>query len=140
FGCQVGRWTAAEISKLEPDLTANGIALVGIGPEETGLKEFKEGGFFKDLYIDEKGSGLQKAKAQGIQGNFTGDLLQSGGMFIVAKGEPLMPATKLIIDRMGLFSLRLHFLFLQQAPGGRCCRQSQIILQFPKTPPPPPPL
>ncbi|CAB1314696.1 unnamed protein product, partial [Coregonus sp. 'balchen'] len=113
FGCQVCRWTAAEISKLEPDLTANGIALVGIGPEETGLKEFKEGGFFKgDLYIDEKkqcykdlgfkrytalsvvpaalGKKIRevttKAKAQGIQGNFTGDLLQSGGMLIVAKG------------------------------------------------------
>ena len=41
------RWTAAEISKLEPDLKASGVALVGIGPEETGLKEFKEGGFFK---------------------------------------------------------------------------------------------
>lgn len=38
---------AAEISKLEPDLTASGVALVGIGPEEFGLKEFKEGGFFK---------------------------------------------------------------------------------------------
>uniref|UniRef100_A0A8C7QNB5 Prostamide/prostaglandin F synthase n=3 Tax=Oncorhynchus TaxID=8016 RepID=A0A8C7QNB5_ONCMY len=113
FGCQVCRWTAAEISKLEPDLTAHGIALVGIGPEETGLEEFKEGGFFKgDLYIDEKkqcykdlgfkrytalsvvpaalGKKVRevttKAKAQGIQGNFTGDLLQSGGMLIVAKG------------------------------------------------------
>nr|XP_046198829.1 prostamide/prostaglandin F synthase isoform X1 [Oncorhynchus gorbuscha] len=113
FGCQVCRWTAAEISKLEPDLTAHGIALVGIGPEETGLEEFKEGGFFKgDLYIDEKkqcykdlgfkrytalsvvpaalGKNVRevttKAKAQGIQGNFTGDLLQSGGMLIVAKG------------------------------------------------------
>lgn len=38
---------ASEISKLEPDLTVNGISLVGIGPEEVGLKEFKEGGFFK---------------------------------------------------------------------------------------------
>lgn len=47
FGCQVCRWMAAEISKLEPDLTASGVALVGIGPEEFGLKEFKEGGFFK---------------------------------------------------------------------------------------------
>lgn len=47
FGCQVCRWTAAEISKLEPDLRANGVALVGIGPEEFGLQEFKQGGFLK---------------------------------------------------------------------------------------------
>lgn len=47
FGCQVCRWMAAEVSKLEKDLKANGIALIGIGPEEMGVKEFKDGGFFK---------------------------------------------------------------------------------------------
>lgn len=47
FGCQICRWTAAEISKLEPELRASGVALVGIGSEEFGLKEFKDGGFFK---------------------------------------------------------------------------------------------
>lgn len=47
FGCQVCRWMASEISKLESDLTASGVALVGIGPEEFGLEEFKEKGFFK---------------------------------------------------------------------------------------------
>lgn len=47
FGCQICRWMASEISKLEPDLRAGGVALVGIGPEEVGLKEFKEKGFFK---------------------------------------------------------------------------------------------
>lgn len=47
FGCQVCRWMASEISKLEPDLRASGVALVGIGPEEFGLQEFKDGGFFK---------------------------------------------------------------------------------------------
>lgn len=113
FGCQVCRWIASEISKLEPDLRANGVALVGVGPEEFGLKEFKEGGFFKgSIYVDEqkqcyKDLGFKrytalsivpvavgkkvrdvaaKAKADGIQGNFSGDLLQSGGMLIVAKG------------------------------------------------------
>ncbi|XP_056324537.1 prostamide/prostaglandin F synthase [Danio aesculapii] len=113
FGCQVCRWMAAEISKLEKDLKAHGVALVGIGPEETGVKEFKDGGFFKgDIYVDEKkqcykdlgfkrynainvvpaamGKKVReiasKASAEGIQGNFTGDLLQSGGMLIVAKG------------------------------------------------------
>ncbi|XP_061688649.1 prostamide/prostaglandin F synthase [Syngnathoides biaculeatus] len=113
FGCQVCRWTAAEISKMEPDLSANGVALVGIGPEEFGLEEFQKLGFFKgSIYIDEQkkcykdlgfkrytalsvipaGLGKKvrevssKANADGIQGNFSGDLLQSGGMLIVAKG------------------------------------------------------
>lgn len=113
FGCQVCRWTASEISKLEPDLKASGARLVGIGPEETGLKEFQEGEFFRgDIYIDEKKKSYKDlgfkrytalsvvpaalgkkvrdvtamANAQGIQGNFSGDLLQSGGMLIVAKG------------------------------------------------------
>ncbi|KAJ8400728.1 hypothetical protein AAFF_G00394970 [Aldrovandia affinis] len=113
FGCQVCRWTAAEISKLKEDLSANCVALVGVGPEEMGLKEFQDGGFFKgELYIDEKKQTYKdlgfkrynaltlvpaalgkkvrnvvtKANAEGIQGNFSGDLLQSGGMIIVAKG------------------------------------------------------
>ncbi|TNN66219.1 Prostamide/prostaglandin F synthase [Liparis tanakae] len=113
FGCQVCRWMATEISKLEPDLRASGVALVGVGPEEFGLKEFMEGGFFKgSLYVDEdkksyKDLGFKrytalslvpaalgkkvrdvasKANADGIKGNFSGDLLQSGGMLIVDKG------------------------------------------------------
>ncbi|XP_016429283.1 prostamide/prostaglandin F synthase-like [Sinocyclocheilus rhinocerous] len=112
FGCQVCRWMAAEVSKLEKNLKANGVALIGIGPEETGVKEFKDGGFFKgDIYIDEKkqcyndlgfkrynavnvipaamGKSVReiasKASAEGIHGNFSGDLLQSGGMLIVTK-------------------------------------------------------
>ncbi|KAJ8359333.1 hypothetical protein SKAU_G00158580 [Synaphobranchus kaupii] len=107
FGCQVCRWTAVEISKLKEDLTANSVALVGVGPEEMGLKEFQN-----ELYIDEKKQTykdlgfkrynavsvvpaalgkkvrniITKANADGIQGNFSGDLLQSGGMVIIAKG------------------------------------------------------
>ncbi|GAA6110342.1 prostamide/prostaglandin F synthase [Tachysurus ichikawai] len=54
FGCQICRWAAVEVSKLEKDLRVNRVALVGIGPEETGLKEFQDGGFFKgEIYIDE---------------------------------------------------------------------------------------
>ncbi|XP_062260593.1 prostamide/prostaglandin F synthase [Platichthys flesus] len=113
FGCQVCRWMASEISKLEPDMRASGVALVGVGPEVFGLQEFKEKGFFKgSIYVDEQKktykdlgfkryTGLSvvpaalgkkvrdaasKASAEGIQGNFSGDLLQSGGMLIVAKG------------------------------------------------------
>ncbi|KAM7422833.1 hypothetical protein PAMA_010730 [Pampus argenteus] len=113
FGCQVCRWMASEISKLEPDLKARGVALVGVGPEEFGLKEFQEAGFFKgSIYVDEQKKSYKdlgfkrysalsvvpaalgkkvrdvaaKANAEGIQGNFSGDLLQSGGMLVVAKG------------------------------------------------------
>ncbi|XP_072238031.1 prostamide/prostaglandin F synthase [Leuresthes tenuis] len=113
FGCQVCRWMASEISKLEPDLKAAGVSLVGVGPEEFGAQEFKEGGFFKgSIYVDEQKKSYKdlsfkrytalsvvpaalgkkvrdiaaKASADGIQGNFSGDLLQSGGMLIVAKG------------------------------------------------------
>lgn len=46
FGCQVCRWMASEISRLEPELRASGVALVGVGPEEFGLQEFRDGGFF----------------------------------------------------------------------------------------------
>jgi len=113
FGCQVCRWMASEVSKLEPDLKASGVALVGVGPEEVGMKEFQEAGFFKGpIYVDEQKKSYKdlgfkrysalsvvpaalgkkvrdvaaKANAEGIQGNFSGDLLQSGGMLIVAKG------------------------------------------------------
>ncbi|KAG7493068.1 prostamide/prostaglandin F synthase [Solea senegalensis] len=113
FGCQVCRWMASEISKLEPELRAGGVALVGVGPEEFGLKEFKDNGYFKgSIYVDEQKKSYKdlgfkrytaisvvpaalgkkvrdissKASADGIQGNFSGDLLQSGGMLIVAKG------------------------------------------------------
>ncbi|XP_031702579.1 prostamide/prostaglandin F synthase [Anarrhichthys ocellatus] len=113
FGCQVCRWMATEISKLEPDLRAGGAALVGVGPEEFGLKEFMEGGFFKgSIYVDEHKTSFKdlgfkrytalnvvpaalgkkvrdaaaKANAEGIKGNFSGDLLQTGGMLIVSKG------------------------------------------------------
>lgn len=113
FGCQVCRWMASEVSKLEPDLKASGVTLVGVGPEEIGLKEFQEAGFFKGpIYVDEQKKSYKdlgfkrysalsvvpaalgkkvrdvaaKANAEGIQGNFSGDLLQSGGMLIVAKG------------------------------------------------------
>ncbi|XP_042356659.1 prostamide/prostaglandin F synthase [Plectropomus leopardus] len=113
FGCQVCRWMASEVSKLESDMKASGVSLVGVGPEEFGLKEFKEGGYFKgSIYIDEQKktykdlgfkrytaisvvpaalakkvrNAASKATVAGIQGNFSGDLLQSGGMLIVAKG------------------------------------------------------
>ncbi|XP_066547559.1 prostamide/prostaglandin F synthase isoform X2 [Amia ocellicauda] len=154
FGCQICRWTAAEVSKLKEDLSENGVALVGIGPEETGLREFKEGGFFKgDVYIDEKkqcykdlgfkrygalsvvpaalGKKVRdvatKANAQGIQGNFSGDLLQSGGMLIVDRASLSMWGSKcfsLSPTRPSLASLMLHCLH-PQVGRRSCCTLSR---------------
>ncbi|KAE8593339.1 hypothetical protein XENTR_v10019079 [Xenopus tropicalis] len=113
FGCQICRWIAKDIGKLKASCDAHQIRLVGIGPEEVGLKEFLEGNFFNgELYIDESKESYKtlgfkrysalsvipaalgkkvrdivtKANADGVQGNFSGDLLQSGGMLIVSKG------------------------------------------------------
>ncbi|KAM4650499.1 prostamide/prostaglandin F synthase [Discoglossus pictus] len=113
FGCQICRWTAKEVSKLKESLDANQIRLIGVGPENTGLQEFLDGNFFNgEVYLDEskqsyKDLGFKrynalsvvpaalgkkvreivtKANADGVQGNFHGDLLQSGGMLIVNKG------------------------------------------------------
>ncbi|XP_035696379.1 prostamide/prostaglandin F synthase-like [Branchiostoma floridae] len=113
FGCQVCRWTASELSKLKPQLDAANVSLVGVGPEEVGVEEFVQGKFFAgDLYVDEtkqcyKDLGyrrynalnvipaaaskksrdvINKAKAEGIPGNFKGDLLQAGGTLIVGAG------------------------------------------------------
>ncbi|KAM4014988.1 prostamide/prostaglandin F synthase isoform 1-T1 [Anomaloglossus baeobatrachus] len=113
FGCQVCRWMAKEVSKLQESFNANQIRLIGIGPETLGLEEFVDGKFFSgELYLDEskqsyKELGFKRynalsivpaalgkkvrdvvtqANADGVQGNFSGDLLQSGGMLIVSKG------------------------------------------------------
>lgn len=113
FGCQVCRWTAKEISKLKEAFDQNDVHLVGVGPEELGVKEFMDGQYFKgDLYIDEKkqcykdlgfkrynainllpaalGQKVRQivtqANKDGISGNFTGDVMQSGGLLIVSKG------------------------------------------------------
>ncbi|XP_069598781.1 prostamide/prostaglandin F synthase [Ranitomeya imitator] len=113
FGCQLCRWTAKEVSKLQDSFSANQVRLIGIGPESLGLKEFVDGNFFTgELYLDESKQSYKelgfkrynalsivpaalgkkvrdvvtKANADGVQGNFSGDLLQSGGMLIVTKG------------------------------------------------------
>ncbi|KAM3923267.1 prostamide/prostaglandin F synthase-like [Leptodactylus fuscus] len=113
FGCQVCRWTAKEVSKLQESFNANQIRLIGIGPESVGLQEFVDGNYFTgELYLDEskqcyKDLGFKrynalsivsavlgkkvrdavtKSNADGVQGNFNGDILQSGGMLIVSKG------------------------------------------------------
>uniref|UniRef100_A0ABK0LB38 Prostamide/prostaglandin F synthase n=1 Tax=Rattus norvegicus TaxID=10116 RepID=A0ABK0LB38_RAT len=113
FGCMVCRWIAQDLSNLRGILDQNDVRLVGIGPEALGLQEFLDGGYFSgELYLDEskqiyKELGFKrynslsilpaalgkpvrdvasKAKAVGIQGNLSGDLLQSGGLLVVSKG------------------------------------------------------
>ncbi|XP_034609059.1 prostamide/prostaglandin F synthase isoform X2 [Trachemys scripta elegans] len=110
FGCQVCRWIAKETSKLKELLDSHNVRLIGVGPESVGLQEFIDGNYFKgELYLDETkqcyndlgfkrynalsivpaalGKPVRevvtKANADGIQGNFSGDLLQSGGTIIV---------------------------------------------------------
>uniref|UniRef100_I3M3C0 Prostamide/prostaglandin F synthase n=2 Tax=Ictidomys tridecemlineatus TaxID=43179 RepID=I3M3C0_ICTTR len=113
FGCMVCRWIARDLSNLQGVLDQHGVRLLGVGPETLGLQEFLNGGYFSgELYLDEskqfyKELGFKrynslsilpaalgkpvrdvaaKAKAVGIQGNLSGDLLQSGGLLVVSKG------------------------------------------------------
>uniref|UniRef100_A0A2R8ZQV1 Prostamide/prostaglandin F synthase n=1 Tax=Pan paniscus TaxID=9597 RepID=A0A2R8ZQV1_PANPA len=113
FGCVVCRWIAQDLSSLAGLLDQHGVRLVGVGPEALGLQEFLDGDYFEgELYLDEskqlyKELGFKrynslsilpaalgkpvrdvaaKAKAVGIQGNLSGDLLQSGGLLVVSKG------------------------------------------------------
>ncbi|XP_077314335.1 prostamide/prostaglandin F synthase [Lithobates pipiens] len=114
FGCQICRWIAKDLSQLKESLDANQIRLIGIGPETVGLQEFLDGKYFTgELYLDESKQSYKelgfkrynalslvpaalgkkvrdivtKANADGVQGNFSGDLLQSGGMLVVSKGK-----------------------------------------------------
>ncbi|XP_067423243.1 prostamide/prostaglandin F synthase [Emydura macquarii macquarii] len=127
FGCQVCRWIAKETSKLKELLDSHNVHLVAVGPESVGVEEFISGNYFKgELYLDETkkcyndlgfkrynalsivpaalGKPVRevvtKANAEGIQGNFNGDLLQSGGTIIVSQGGE---------------KLLLHF--IQESPG-----------------------
>ncbi|KAM6172735.1 prostamide/prostaglandin F synthase [Erethizon dorsatum] len=137
FGCLVCRWTARDLSELRGLLDQHGVRLVGVGPEAQGLREFLQGGYFSgELYLDESkqlyeelgfkrfnslsillaalGKPVRdmaaKAKAAGIHGNLSGDLLQNGGLLVVSKGGD---------------KVLLHF--VQKSPGDYIPRES--ILQ-----------
>ncbi|XP_064460558.1 prostamide/prostaglandin F synthase-like [Ornithodoros turicata] len=114
FACPFCRLDAVRISEIKPKLDAADVSLIGIGHEETGLKEFLEKGFFKgDLYIDGERNtykalnfkrynilsifpailtSASRAKAAAardaaVGGDMTtGDGLQTGGTLIVEKG------------------------------------------------------
>ncbi|XP_077739106.1 prostamide/prostaglandin F synthase, partial [Canis aureus] len=137
FGCSVCRWIARDLSSLRGLLDQHGVRLVGVGPEVLGVQEFLDGGYFAgELYLDESkqfyrelgfkrynslsilpaalGKPVRdvalKAKAVGIHGNLSGDLLQSGGLLVVTKGGD---------------KVLLHF--VQNSPGDYVPRES--ILQ-----------
>ncbi|XP_012316387.2 prostamide/prostaglandin F synthase isoform X1 [Aotus nancymaae] len=137
FGCAVCRWIARDLSSLAGLLEQHGLRLAGVGPEALGLQEFLDGGYFAgELYLDESKqlykelgfkrilpAALEKpvsdpgsahsrqAKATGIQGNLSGDLLQSGGLLVVSKGGD---------------KVLLHF--VQKSPGDHVPREH--ILQI----------
>ncbi|XP_006016311.1 prostamide/prostaglandin F synthase [Alligator sinensis] len=85
FGCQVCCWITQDASQLKTLLDSHNARLSGMGPESMGLKEFSDGNYFS---------------GDGVQGNLSGDLLQSGGMLIVSQG-----GKKVIIH------------FIQESPG-----------------------
>uniref|UniRef100_A0A914VH03 Prostamide/prostaglandin F synthase n=1 Tax=Plectus sambesii TaxID=2011161 RepID=A0A914VH03_9BILA len=110
FGCVLCRHTAFKLSKMAPQLSANGVRLVGIGPEKLGYEEFKQGNFLAgEIYVDEskelynsigykregflgilgefiKGKLIamnNAAKADGVTGNLKGDIHQLGGVLVL---------------------------------------------------------
>lgn len=112
FGCSICRWSVKDMQKLVPIL-ADKVNLVVVAPEWHGYDEFVKGAYWGDeLYIDEdkalyKEIGFKRynaftvmgalvdskvlainkmAKAEGIEGNFSGDKLTKGGLIIVDKG------------------------------------------------------
>nr|CAD7437642.1 unnamed protein product [Timema bartmani] len=53
WGCLLCRVWAKELNEIAPILKENNVNLVGVGVDDTGLEEFKEGKYFAgDLYVD----------------------------------------------------------------------------------------
>lgn len=117
FGCPICQYLSRQLSKIKPQLDENNVRLVGVGPEELGSKEFHDAKHFAgELFYDpDKKSykdmnyrrynmlnvlgGALGAKSrelanlaskEGIKGNFSGDLMQTGGMLIVKKGGEVL--------------------------------------------------
>nr|CAD7396498.1 unnamed protein product [Timema poppensis] len=113
WGCLLCRVWAKEINEIAPILKENNVNLVGVGVDETGLEEFKEGKYFAgDLYVDtlkqaykamefkrfnifsiltalftkESREAISKGKAEKLGGDLRGDGLQNGGAVIVSAG------------------------------------------------------
>lgn len=111
FGCPICRWSVKETKKLIP-VIGERANLIVVAPEWLGLEEFVKGSYWNEnLYIDEekalyKAIGFKrynalsvmgamvdskvleinkKAKAEGIEGNFSGDKLTKGGLLVIDK-------------------------------------------------------
>lgn len=119
WGCMFCRMWAVEVSEIQPILKKHNVSLIGVGVEEFGFQEFKDGQFFNgDLYIDTERAtynalgfkrfnllsvlasltwkesrlaiGKGRKMGKGVQGNLKGDGLQNGGALIVEKGGKVL--------------------------------------------------
>uniref|UniRef100_A0A1B6D4E4 Prostamide/prostaglandin F synthase n=1 Tax=Clastoptera arizonana TaxID=38151 RepID=A0A1B6D4E4_9HEMI len=117
WGCLYCRLWAKEVSQIAKTLHEKNIRLIGIGPEEVGVKEFAEGKYLDgELYVDvnkkvysklsfkrynyfsilcyilskEGRRAYQKGKASKLSWNLQGDYLQIGGALIVENGGKLL--------------------------------------------------
>lgn len=117
FGCPICQYLSRQLSKIKPQLDEHNVKLVGVGPEELGSKEFYDAKHFAgELFYDpEKKSykdmnyrrynvlnvlgGALGSKSrelanlagkEGLKGNLSGDLMQTGGMLIVKKGGEVL--------------------------------------------------
>ncbi|CAG0922505.1 unnamed protein product [Notodromas monacha] len=112
--CRLG---ARDLSVIHPQLKAHNVRLIGIGLEQLGVEEFLEKRFFSgELYVDEKKKNyadlgykrhgyfsiltalisraaramISRVKQEGVEGNFAGDGLQTGGTLIVERGGKVL--------------------------------------------------
>ncbi|XP_054271307.1 prostamide/prostaglandin F synthase-like [Macrosteles quadrilineatus] len=117
WGCLYCRLWAKEVSQIANILSNNNIRLIGVGPEQLGVEEFKEGKFFDgELFVDVDKkvyskigfkrynylsilwyimgrvgrSAYNRGKAANIPWNLQGDGLQNGGCLIVEKGGRIL--------------------------------------------------
>ncbi|XP_077301985.1 prostamide/prostaglandin F synthase-like [Arctopsyche grandis] len=116
WGCVFCRMWAKEVSEISKTLTQNNVKLIGIGAEDIGAEEFKEGKFFDgDLYLSDKDAyknlgfkrfsyinvamsmiwtqtrnAISKSKTMNVSGDLKGDGLQNGGALIVGKDGKIL--------------------------------------------------
>ncbi|XP_037565561.1 prostamide/prostaglandin F synthase-like [Dermacentor silvarum] len=114
WACPFCRLDAVRLSRIKPQLDAAGVRLVGIGHENIGLDDFRQGEFFKgELYVDEERNAYKalqykrfswfsiipailtsssrakaaEAKSEKVGGDLTtGDGLLMGGTLVVEQG------------------------------------------------------
>uniref|UniRef100_A0A1B6EYU7 Prostamide/prostaglandin F synthase n=1 Tax=Cuerna arida TaxID=1464854 RepID=A0A1B6EYU7_9HEMI len=117
WGCLYCRLWAKDVSQISNILSNNNIRLIGVGPEDLGAEEFRDGKFFDgELYADVNKkvyskigykrynyisilgyifskvgrSAYYRGKAANIPWNLKGDGLQNGGCLIVERGGKVL--------------------------------------------------